>query len=192
MRYIFRPLVAWTGQSTPAAQRRSRWWFKASWQSTLDLLERELRQLDATNITISADFREEDLRLDGMPRAGARTPQHPGVRIAFDSKHGPLTYATDAYEIWQHNVRAIALGLEALRAVDRYGITRTGEQYKGWRQIEAPPGEPTTLEQARRLIDSYGGRAAAFKATHPDRGGDVEDYHRVQAALRILSGQGGA
>ena len=31
-------------------------------------------------------------------------------------------YATDAYGDWKSNLRAIALGLEALRAVDRYGL----------------------------------------------------------------------
>jgi len=36
-------------------------------------------------------------------------------------------------EDWRHNVRSIALGLEALRAVDRYGISRRGEQYAGFR-----------------------------------------------------------
>lgn len=46
---------------------------------------------------------------------------------------GRQVFATDACELWQHNVRSIALGLEALRAVDRYGITRRGQQYAGFR-----------------------------------------------------------
>ncbi len=49
-----------------------------------------------------------------------------------------LVYATDACEFWQHNVRSIALGLEALRAVDRYGISRRGEQYAGFRAALTP------------------------------------------------------
>lgn len=186
MKCTFRPLVAWSGPATPAGRRRSRYTFKGSWQSTLDLLDRELRHLGAHNVVIEADFREQDLRIDGMPRAGAPAPQHPGVRVSFESKHGPLTYATDAYAYWQHNVRAIALGLEALRAVDRYGITRTGEQYKGWRQIEAKPGAPTTAAEAERLIASYGGLTAALRATHPDHGGNAEDFHRVQAARQLI------
>ena len=32
-----------------------------------------------------------------------------------------------------HNLRSIALGLKALRAVDRYGVSRRGEQYAGFR-----------------------------------------------------------
>src|SRR5947208_1880483 len=78
---------------------------------------------------------ESDIRLDGRPRARA-VASHPGVVLAFDSRHGPLKYAVDTFDRWQDNLRAIALGLEHLRAVDRYGVTRRGEQYTGWRQIE--------------------------------------------------------
>src|SRR5206468_4280936 len=138
MRMTFRPLT-WLGPTTPAYRRRSRYAFKASWKGTLDLLERELTYLKAGEIAIEADFAESDIRLDGMPRGNARQPQFPGIRLAFNSKAGPLVYQTDTCEFWQHNVRSIALGLEALRAVDRYGITTRHEQYQGYRQIETGP-----------------------------------------------------
>jgi hypothetical protein len=38
------------------------------------------------------------------------------------------------------NARAIALGLEALRKVDRYRITKRGERYTGWSAL--PPATP--------------------------------------------------
>jgi hypothetical protein len=118
--------------------------FTADWASTVTLLERELDMLYARDIVIEVDVREGDIRLDGQLRADAKAST-PAVRIAFDSSVGHLVYATDRYQrvwgsrsrmdSWQHNVRAIALGLEALRKVDRYGITRRGEQYAGWKQI---------------------------------------------------------
>jgi hypothetical protein len=123
----------------------------------------------------------------------------PGVRVAFESKHGPLTYATDKYDQvyysdtpgWQANIRAIALGLEALRAVDRHGITRRGEQYTGWKALPAGDGTPTTLEQARELVNAFGGLTAAIKATHPDRGGDPELFRRVMAARQLINDHNG-
>jgi hypothetical protein len=173
----FRPLPTWP--HPPTSPRRSRWTFKAGWQSTLDLLDRELRLLGATNVVIGAAFRERDLRLDGLPRSDARAPDHPGIELSFDSRHGRLVYATDACEWWEHNVRSIALGLEALRAVDRYGITRRGEQYAGWKQLTA--GGPDA-ERGRRLISEHGGVTKALFATHPDHGGDPADFADVQAA----------
>lgn len=178
MNVTLRPLTAWPHQDT--RQRRSRHTFKAGWQDTLDLLRRELRHLQASNVVIGTGFREEDLRLDGMPRSGARDPGHPGIELSFDTPtHGRLVYATDTCQSWQHNVRSIALGLEALRAVDRYGITRRGEQYAGWRQLES--GGPSA-DRGRELIRKHGSIRAALMATHPDQGGDPADFADVQAA----------
>lgn len=178
MNVTLRPLSAWPHPDT--RRRRSRYTFKAAWQDTLDLLRRELRHLRASNVVIGAGFQESDLRLDGMPRAGARTPAHPGIELSFTTPtHGRLVYATDVCERWEHNVRSIALGLEALRAVDRYGITRRGEQYAGWKQLES--GGPSA-DRGRELIRRHGSVRDALKATHPDHGGDAADFADVQAA----------
>jgi len=206
----FRPISTWPGEHTPPHQRKSRWSFKASWPQTLDLLDRELYQLGARNIVIEIALRESDIRLDGWPRADARSPSHPGVVVSFDSKHGPLRYATDVFEYWQHNVRAIALGLEALRKVDRYGITRRGEQYTGWKAL--PPGialGPAAfesreaaarfiLETAEENVDwledmlgdielAKGFYRTASKKAHPDAGGSHEDFTKLQAAWELVS-----
>lgn len=139
----YRPIDHWFEEKTPDHERRSRYVFKASWPNTLNLLSRELSLLDASNVVVQADYQEHDITLKGLPRANARQPNFPGVKIAFDSTHGPLTYATDVCEFWQHNVRSIALGLEALRAVDRYGISGSAQQYTGYLAIEARPmGKP--------------------------------------------------
>lgn len=201
MRYETRPLGTWQGPVTRdrAPARR----FSAPWQSTLDLLAKETENLGAPLVVIQVDVAEADIRRDGMIRANAR-PGHPGVKISFESKFGSLTYATDAYDHWQANVRAIALGLEALRAVDRYGITKTGEQYRGWSAITADAAETMTRSDAARLLAAgTDGRftaeqlladpanvALAYKlairALHPDVGGDPEMFRRVTKARDVL------
>jgi hypothetical protein len=199
--------------------------FTASWSDTLEVLDRELWFLDAEHVVIEVDVPERAIRIDGMLRADAKAAS-PAVRLAFDSKHGPLQYATDRFirpswqrkgarEDWQHNLRAIALGLEALRKVDRYGITKRGEQYAGWKALPPGGGIPMpaamTVEQAARLLvdtaavpgvspdqvirfadarrDVY--RQAA-KVAHPDRGGDAAVFARLQEARRLLDEHGGA
>lgn len=177
----FRPVVLWPHDSTPPDRRRSKWAFKASWQNTLDLLDRELGYLGARNVTIGCGLREQDIRNDGWPRSNAREPSHPGVEVSFDTAHGRLVYATDTCERWEHNVRSIALGLEALRAVDRYGITRRGEQYAGFKALPAGASTGPNPDRGARIIREHGGIAAALKATHPDHGGDRRDFEDVQA-----------
>lgn len=153
--------------------------FRSGWTKTLQLLERELFQLDATEVVIELDIGEGEIRQDGFPYADAR-PGHPGVIISFDSKHGPLRYGTDAFPHWQDNVRAIALGLESLRRVERYGIGKRGEQYVGWKAL--PAGEDQRRARGLELIEEHGGVTEALKATHPDHGGEADDFDAVQVA----------
>lgn len=210
----FRPIGVWPGQST--AERRSSP-FSASWSSTLELLKRELRALDAQNIVIQLDIEERDLRLDGYPRANARA-KSPGVILAFDSKYGPLRYPCDTFTHWEDNLRGIALAMEALRKVDRYGVTKRGEQYTGWKALPAGGETSTTMtaEAASRVIadlayrsgrgphpyvaaqrilddpaaarDRY--REAALYA-HPDHGGSNKDFQLLQEAKQIIDNHHG-
>lgn len=177
MRVTFRPLEPGAFTTAPGLRRP----FSAPYSRTLDALERELRHLGADATVIQLALGEDDIRLDGLPRANA-TPAHPGVVVSFESReHGPLRYRTNRYGHWHHNLRAIALGLESLRRVDRYGITSKGEQYAGWKALPAG-GDQERAQHGRVLIERHGSIRAAEKATHPDNGGTGDDFAAVQAA----------
>lgn len=179
--FTFRPLPVWPYPPTPSRRWKP---YRSSWLQTQRDLRRELGHLNATGVIVAAGWREKDMRLDGLPRANAPDPQHPGVEVSFDTRqHGRLVYPCDSCHHWEDNVRSIALGLEALRAVDRYGVTTSGQQYAGWRQIEATSSVPqATLERGRLLIAEHGGVRAAQRATHPDMGGDAIDFQSVTMA----------
>lgn len=201
---VTEPIDRWP--LTPTMERKSPQ-FKAGYDETLKLIREELEWLGAKgNAVIQVVTRNgaTDLRRDGMLRAHA-TIEHPGVRLSFESKHGPLTYATDAYEqryygqppAWQSNLRAIALSLTALRAVDRYGVSKSGEQYRGWQALEAGPAK-LTEEQARGVLRSVVGAfdrsdslqemyRRARAATHPDRNGGLRGpWDDVERAAKTL------
>lgn len=186
-----RPLQKPWGQPVTEA-RRSRYTFKASWLDTLALLNHEIYRLDATSVVLQVDVTEADLRRDGQIRAHAR-PDFPGVRLIVDTPRGTLSWQTDVCEFWQHNVRSIALGLEALRAVDRYGITTAGEQYKGWLQLEAGQPSESPVEVLARIagespkLPESALLRRARAAAHPDRNdGDRSLWDQVEAAARTL------
>lgn len=175
-RIVFRPLERWD-RRVDASRPHSP--FRAPYQTTIDLLERETRMLGARQVVVELAIQESDLRLDGQPYAGTK-PRHPGVTVAFESTHGPLKYTADRFTTWMENLRAVALGLEALRKVDRYGMTSRGEQYAGWKAL--PAGDGPSAERGRELIRVHGGVREALMATHPDRGGEARDFADVQAA----------
>jgi hypothetical protein len=174
---IFRPLERWDRKGAGGRPHSP---FQADYTSTVNLLEREAKMLGAKRVVVELALREADLRLDGKPYAGTKT-DHPGVTIALDSRHGALKYTADKFATWQENLRAIALGLEALRKVDRYGMTSRGEQYAGWKALSSGRGDPNPA-RGRELIAMYGSAKAALHATHPDHGGDSQDFADVQAA----------
>lgn len=191
--------------------RRSRWAFKATLGQTMTLLRREVAQLDGDNVLIGGEWRESQLRMDGGFRGGSPVvPAHPGIEVSFDSRVGRVVLATDVCVDWQHNLRSIALGLEALRAVDRYGCSSRGQQYAGFRALPSGTGgagAPDTMEAAKHvLVEIVGGdiRAIAgmrsdawqrvvreaLRKTHPDTGGNATVFGHVQAAARILRSAG--
>lgn len=189
----FEPIDRWEGVLTPPDQRRSRHTFRATYSETVDTLLYELGRLDVREVTIQLALGWGDIRRDGLPRAHAK-PSHPGVVVEFEHpKLGRrVRYATDAHTLWEHNLRAIALTLEALRGVDRYGTTSRGEQYAGWQRALPAPGVPD-VERGRAIIRAEGGRKGALRATHEDtRLSDSsytdEDFRAVQAAIEAGAG----
>lgn len=206
MRWQIEPLASWP---YPVTERPRPNPFRASWDDTLKLLSAELDLLKvagAVALRVVADA--ADVRRDGMLRAHAKVGYR-GVAISFTSvRHGALTYPCDTYAgqyygdrpDWQINVRAIALGLQALRAVDRYGVAGRGEQYAGWRAITAGSApfvdRGAALAWLRDLTRQRSGSVAvgqllrqAAGIAHPDRnGGDRDLWDRYDAARQMFEG----
>jgi hypothetical protein len=195
----------------PEAQRRKSSPFRADYDATLRLLRDELEALDASGaVALRVVGDADDVRKDGMLRTRANIT-HPGVAVSFTSKFGPLTYPCDTFITWrnggahwQANLRAVALGLEKLRALDRYGIAGRGEQYAGWRAIEAPASAlMTSTAQARAfLIELIGPdgnglgdsqlATVALRKAHPDYGGTEAQLSQVLRARGILGVRNGS
>lgn len=198
----FVPIKNWPGKKKTLRKRAI---FRVKYPARLDLLESELHKIGSTHILIQAYFDIQDIRNDGWPRSSAR-PKEPGVIVSFKKRTGELlSFPCDTYDAWEDNLYAIALSLEALRTVDRYGVTKGTEQYQGFKQLEAPAVENVrdefwALEHLARIAQTQssslkGNRGAideayrmASRKTHPDHGGSVEAFQVVQEAGRILRG----
>lgn len=183
--------------------------FRASLSSTLQMLDREIwnlvdtrAQQDSAELLLAIPAGA--FRLDGRPRADARA-EHPGVIFSIDSRYGHVSYPCDTFTTWQDNLRAIALALEALRKVDRYGVTKRGEQYRGFLALEAtamPAGFANAAEAERFLaqIAMPGEDFSVFqlstilrraqRSAHPDHGGDAVVFQRVMLAEAKLRQEG--
>lgn len=199
-----RPLDGWPLKFTSPRREAP---FRSTLSDTLKLLTRELRNLDPKDTqwptsVLQLALSERDFRLDGMPRADSK-PAHPGVILNIETRNQPaLSFPCDTFWRWHDNLRAIALGLEALRKINRYGITQTGQQYRGWQAIGAPKSSPAELVDFLAKVADEGVsdtssrniarllRLARFKA-HPDRnGGDGTLWDGVEQAAAQLRRMG--
>jgi hypothetical protein len=218
----FRPIGTMPADWSPANAERPASPFDSTYTQTMNLLDRELSHLGATDQFLQVEAGTNGVRVDGQLRANA-VVTHPGVILTIETKSmGTLVYDTDKYgrrawernanPAWQENLRAIALGLEALRKVERYGIAKRGQQYAGYAQLGAGiplgPGEvaPMSVDTARQVLADGAGWSGsdvphsladrnvwesayrqAVKRHHPDTGGDAETFRLITEARDVLA-----
>jgi hypothetical protein len=179
--------------------------FRAKYSAILDKLETELAKLSAKSIVIEAGFELAQIRNDGWPRSVAR-PSHPDARLSFNSRGKEMAFPCATYTSMDDNLYAIALTLERLRDINRYGVTQEDQQYRGFTALPAPQDEGEKRRKAAVLLAFLAGegfsstgvlmepqvREAAYrivvKKAHPDMGGNRETWDRVQEAIGVLRG----
>lgn len=166
--------------------------------------------IGARDVVLQVDVASErEIRRDGEFRSDARVSS-PAVVLSFTRGKTPLVFATDYYKDWQDNVRAIALGLEGLRRLERYHIGQSGDQYRGWQALPSSTTTAFTVDQAATFLARLSGNESAVKAiateievarkayrlaaanTHPDRGGSTGNFQLTQEAKRVLEAQFGS
>lgn len=182
---------------------------RANWSKAFTKLRYELARIKATDVVLEAGYKPTQLRNDGWPMATA-SPEHSAVRVWFKAKRQSLCFQYDGWRDVEMNVYMIALTLERLRAVERYGCTQSDEQYRGWSQL--PPGtgkgpivadefgsangarlflaETAGVPLHRDVIDADLYRAAARRA-HPDQGGTNELMAKVNRAKEYIENRPG-
>lgn len=201
--YSIQPWETWPRKETPSYNRKTP--FKSTYQKTLDQLDTEMGHLKAKGVVLQLKVNRGDIRLDGRLRNDART-SHPGVILTFKRDGRTISMPCDACKTWQDNLRAIVHALEHLRGADRYGVTQSGEQYRGWEALP-PPGAAKVMDRAAALdiIAQWSGipqtniealarvRTFAIREArinvHPDKGGDNEAAAQVDEAARILEAE---
>lgn len=177
----------WPETKARAPQRKTNRPFKTSFAAARDQCLREIRLLGGSEIVLSSNI---ELKRDGTPYAvewGKMIPD-PGVAVYFKRKGRELCFACDCWNHVQDNMHAIALTIQALRGIARWGtgdmmeaafrgftaLPERAESGEWWKTLGVP------MNASREQIkEAY--RILAMKH-HPDRGGDAELFRRLQAA----------
>lgn len=179
------PLCWPTGRPRTPHHFRKRAKFKTSFSKARDELIRQIALLGGKGNIFSSDIPR---RQDGLPYADARPKSgDPGIAVYFTRKGKQLCFACDCYLTVDDNMHAIALTVEALRGIARWG---TGDMMEaaftgftalpersshGWWEVLGISinANEEQVREAYRLL---------AKKHHPDVGGDQDLMRRLNEA----------
>lgn len=150
-----------------------------------DELLAELRRLGARDVVLSSNI---PLRKDGYPTADferRRIHDH-GVAVYFRRNGKPQVLACDRWDRVEHNLRALARSIEALRGLTRWGASDILERaFLGMTALPAPEqwwsalgvGENASLAEIEAAFRSR------MKQAHPDVGGSEGQAAKLNWAI---------
>jgi hypothetical protein len=211
--YTYKSLQGTFPRPLTAADDRQYPRFKKTWKQIIEDLRRELHYLDCRDgsCVIMTAHQPYDVRNDGELRRGVRAPEHPGVVIKFDSydytarRWAPMSFECDRFTNYEANVQAIVGAMEALRKIERYGVSSRGKQnahYDGYKALPSAEGKIGDIDVAVEFISEHSGvpadqirqspeaRTAAFRKAaaklHPDGGGSNEQFSKLTDARRFM------
>jgi hypothetical protein len=175
--------------SQPATKNRERGPFKSTQSRSFERLRAEIGRLGAAEPQITCNL---PINSRGIFFVDEGRMDFPGVAVYFKMRGQKLCFACDRYRDVGHNAHAIALTIEAIRGIDRWGSSQMRDQaFTGFAALPppAPPrispwrvalrlgSGPVTLEDVKKRH-----RELAFEA-HPDRGGDHDTIVHLNQAL---------
>lgn len=175
-------------QHRPRTRQRENSAFKTSMAVARDALMQELQRLGARDVILSTNIK---LRNDGLPYAGEREPQDPGVAVYFQYKGKAMCFACDRWTKVYDNMQAVRRTIEALRGIARWG---TGDMlqaaFAGFTALPAPmqvQRDWWTVLKCDRDAQLHVAEAQykiLAMENHPDQGGDPDKMAEINAAIR--------
>lgn len=139
-----------------------------------------------------ATLREEIRRLGGRdavlthnPFQQGADPRDPGVALYFNLKQGRKVFACDRWQRVRDNVRAIALSIEAMRGLARWGASDLLERaFTGFEALPPPPScwDVLDLAPGASRDEIWAAHRRLVLKHHPDRGGSPSKTAEINAA----------
>lgn len=153
---------------------------------SVDEISHALDLMGAEQLIVSTNI---PLRADGWPRSGQAAPSDPGVAVYFRYHGKPVCLACDQWTKVEDNLWAVALTLEAMRGIDRWGAAELEATFTGYAALPAPAGRQwwDVLEVDQHTPSPDVIRASyrrLVKLHHPDAGGSADKFREVQEAYQ--------
>jgi len=189
------PLSWPAGWPKTDASRRETARFNTTLPAALANLQKQIKLMGGKNLILSSNY-----------TLGSANPKEPGVVAYFDWCAEPHKYPQQFLSMaipcdrWlriEHNVQAIALTVEAMRGMERWGAKHMIKaMFTGFKALPAAKSSDwwVVLDVDRNAqVDHIKERYRSLvKQFHPDNGGSTDDFRRVQTAYEQFEREAGA
>jgi hypothetical protein len=162
---------------------------KPSMEKAANEVFKQLRMMGVGNynVIISTNVK---VRADGIPYSNLRQPDDKGVAVYFKRKGKDTVFAADGYDRVEDNVWAIAKSLEALRAIERYGVAQVMDRaFSGFAALPEKASSRLWYDvlgcaENAPITEVDARWRTLAKLLHPDQnGGAQEGFLELQAAM---------
>lgn len=179
------PLQWPVGVPRTAAHRMARAPFSCTLSAATEHVLNEVRRMGGVLPVISSNL---ELRRDGLPYANQRQPVDVGAAVYFRRRGRSMVFACDRWDKIEHNLRAIAKTIEALRGIERWGSAEMVDQaFSGFQALPSPAATEDWWTVLGVPRDATAGQIQAAYRTkardaHPDAGGSDAAMSRLNIA----------
>lgn len=160
--------------------------FSSSFTTTRNNIVKNIKLMGGTLPIISSNI---PLRRDGLPYSGMAQPNDRGVAVYFIWKKEQRVLACDRWNKVEDNLHAIELALEAMRGLDRWGVSQIMERaFQGFTALPPPESEQNWWEilgVSRNCSKLHAEEAykTKIKSAHPDMGGSTHAAAKLNQAI---------
>jgi hypothetical protein len=177
----------------PRGKSKKRATFKATVAKARDQILRELRLMGVPDyhviISSNAPISSRTMQMLAMKAE----PADPGVAVYFRKNDRAHVLACDKWDRMADNLRALAMTLEAMRGLDRWGCSEMLDRvFQGFTALPPPPAHKGKAKPWHEVlgVDAHAGidlieqcYRMKMRAAHPDAGGTHEAAWELNHAI---------
>jgi hypothetical protein len=158
--------------------------FRTTFSFAREELKQELRRLGTTDYILSSNI---PVKANGDPYAIYKLVD-PGIAVYFKLDGKDMIICCDKWAQVQDNLLSIARGIKSIRDMERWGISDfrksvfTGFQALPEKTEARPWWVVLGLTKDAKMGDCSRAYNALVKVYHPDRGGNIDNWHELQRA----------
>ena len=181
--------TGWKRTKNPKTSRFGRNYnSKPSVAKAIDTLSNELRLFGARNLIVSSNLK---LKNDGLPYSNQKIPEDTGIAVYFSLRKEQQVIACDTFNLPGCNIYAIALTIQSLRSLERYGASEIlNKAFSGFKALPEKAGPSNLawwtvlgLKENCKYEEAKSAFRKLSKLYHPDTGDDTGRFYLVNEAF---------